>query len=165
MKLAVISDTHDNIRALAAAMPHLVQADLVIHCGDLCSPFIVSRLGQGVRVPVHIVWGNNEGDVLLMTRIAQNLPNIHFHAELAELDLDGFKVAVNHYPNIARPLAESGRYQLVCYGHDHTAHFSRIGTCDLLNPGELLGLKGKMTIAIYDTDRRQAEFVDIAPAD
>lgn len=163
MKLAVISDTHDAFANLALAMPHMARADVVIHCGDVCSPFIIGQLGKGVTVPVHVVWGNNEGDILLMTRVAAEFPHIHFHGELAELDFEGFSVAVNHYPRLARALAQTGRYNLVCYGHDHTPHFSRNGVTDLLNPGELLGLKSQPTIAIYDTISRSAEHVRVKP--
>lgn len=161
MKLAIISDTHDNSASLAAALPYLVEADAIIHCGDICSGFIIGQLAHGLSQPVHIVWGNSEGDILLMTKVAAEFTHIRFHGALAELNLDGLKVAVNHYPRIARPLAESGRYDLVCYGHDHTAHFSQIGKTDLLNPGELLGLKGQPTIALYDTETRIAEHIKI----
>ncbi len=40
MKLAILSDTHDNVWALRVALTHLSRAEAVIHCGDLCSPFM-----------------------------------------------------------------------------------------------------------------------------
>jgi putative phosphoesterase len=107
------------------------------------------------------VWGNNDGDKRLLTEVAQGVENIHLHGDIADLDFDGFKVAVNHYPKIARALAESGRYALVCYGHDHTAHEEWVGDTLLLNPGELMGLQGRSTVAIYDTDRKEVEFIEI----
>ena len=163
MKLAVISDTHDAFANLALAIPHLAKADVVIHCGDVCSPFIIGQLGKGLKNPVHIVWGNNEGDILLMTRVAAEFSNINFQGEMAELKFDGFTVAVTPSPRLARALAQSGRYNLVCYGHDHTPHFSRVGVSDLLNPGELLGLKSQPTLAIYDTLTRAAEHIRVKP--
>ena len=44
MKLAVLSDTHDNIPKLEAALRMMAEADAVLHCGDLCSPFVVERI-------------------------------------------------------------------------------------------------------------------------
>jgi uncharacterized protein len=88
-------------------------------------------------------------------------PEIRLHGAFAELQIDGLRIAVNHYPEIARPLAASGLYELICYGHDHTAHQSRAGKCTLLNPGELMGLQGKATFAWFDTQSREAKFVEV----
>jgi putative phosphoesterase len=143
MQLTVISDTHDNIWKLDEALPTLRSADAVIHCGDLCSPFMIHRLGRGVERPVHIVWGNNEGDRVTISRAVEEYPHLTLHGDLAELELGGLRVAVNHYPQIASRLAGTGEFDLVCYGHDHSAHEEWIGECLLLNPGELMGLKGR----------------------
>lgn len=160
MRIAILSDTHDNIWKLEAALARMEEADLFIHCGDLCSPFMIPRIGQAAAGrPVHIVWGNNEGDIRLICQNASSFSGFHFHGALAELTVDGVRLAVNHYPEIARPLAASGRYDLVCYGHNHQADQSRVGSCLLLNPGELMGLYGKTSFAWFDTGTRQAEFV------
>ncbi len=162
MKIAVFSDTHDNIWKLELALGLMKNADVLIHCGDLCSPFVMKRLGEASKDrPVHVVWGNNEGDIRLICQIAEKYSNIQLHGELAELELDGLKLAINHYPDIARSLANSDFYDLVCYGHDHIAYQGLIGDCILLNPGEIMGLKGKTTFAFVDTQSRQIEFVEV----
>jgi putative phosphoesterase len=162
MKIAVLSDSHDNITKLDVALPTLRSADAIIHCGDLCSPFMIHRLGSGVGdIPVHIVWGNNEGDPWRIAKVADEYPHVTLHGELAELELGKLRVAVNHYPKIARGLAKSGDYDLVCYGHDHIAHEEWIDECLLLNPGELLGLKGRSTLALLDTTNRKVSWVDV----
>jgi putative phosphoesterase len=163
MQIAVFSDSHDNIRKVDEALKAAEKADMFVHCGDLCSPFVVKRLGEAAEGrPLHIVWGNNDGDVLLMCKVAAGFQGIEFHGEFAELTIDGTRIAVNHYPQIARPLAASGFYDLVCYGHDHTAVSEQIGDCALLNPGELFGLYGKTTFAWFDTTSKAVEFVELA---
>lgn len=161
MQLAVISDTHDNIWKLEQAAPHLGQAQAVLHCGDLCSPFVIKKLGEMTDVPVHVVWGNNDGDPFTIAKVAQDFTNIHLHGALAEVELGGVKVAVNHYPEIARRLAQSGAYDLVCYGHDHTAHKEQVGDCLLLNPGELMGLNGRSTFALLDHATMEPTWVEL----
>jgi putative phosphoesterase len=162
MKIAVLSDSHDNIWKLAAAMPHLAAADVVIHCGDLIAPFMILRLIKGTgSKPVHIVWGNNDGDKGLIAQVAAKAENIQLHGDFAHLELGGLKIAANHYPKIARTLAEAGCYDVVCYGHDHTAHVEWVGETLLLNPGELMGLQGRSTIALLETETREVEFVEI----
>jgi putative phosphoesterase len=152
MRITVISDSHDNIWKLAQAMPYLAQSDAVIHCGDLVAPFMIKRLAAGVKeVPVHSVWGNNDGDKRLLTQFAEESGNITIHGDFAHLEIGGRSIAVTHYPDIAQALAASGQYDIVCYGHDHTAHEEQVGGTLLLNPGELMGMNGKSTLAQVDT--------------
>lgn len=162
MIVAVMSDSHDNIWRLDAAMGQMDEAGLLIHCGDLCSPFVIQHIGKAARDrPVHVVWGNNEGDVRLICQVASQYQNLHLHGDFAELEIEGLRVAVNHYPEVASSLAASGRYDLVCYGHDHQARKKKVGACLLLNPGEVMGMKGQATFALFDTETRDARFVDV----
>ncbi|NJO84854.1 MAG: metallophosphoesterase family protein, partial [Blastochloris sp.] len=64
MKLAILSDIHDQVWNLRAALAHIsdAQVDTVLCCGDLCSPFVVGILASGFPGPIHAVSGNNEGD-------------------------------------------------------------------------------------------------------
>jgi putative phosphoesterase len=162
VRIAVLSDSHDNIWKLAEAMPRLADADVVLHCGDLCSPFMIRRLGEGLGdTPLHIVWGNNDGDAHALTLVAGGYPSVELHGQTGRLELDGWQAAFNHYPDIARDMALSGQYDLVCYGHDHTAHQEMVGGCLLLNPGDLMGLKGTSSIALVDTGSGKATYVSL----
>ena len=161
MRIGIISDTHDNIWRLEEALARLQDTEVVLHCGDLVSPFMIHRMGKGLgERPVHVVWGNNDGDKRAVTQAASQYPNITLHGDFAELTLDNWRIAINHYPEIGRALAKSGQYDLVCYGHDHTAHQEEIGSTLLLNPGEVMGLNGRATLAIYDTGPRVAEVLE-----
>jgi putative phosphoesterase len=124
---------------------------------------MVKKLGEALGGrPSHIVWGNNDGDVRLICQIASQYEQILLHGDFAHLKLDGLRIAVNHYPEIARGLAATGTYDLVCYGHDHTAHQSLVGDCVLLNPGELMGMYGESTYALFNTASREVEIVGIS---
>jgi len=162
MLIAILSDSHDNIWKLDCALALMSDVDVLIHCGDLCSPFVVKKLGEVFdRRPVHIVWGNNDGDVRLICQIASQYEKMFLHGALAQLEIDCVRIAVNHYPEIAWGLAASGAFDLVCYGHDHTVHHSLVGDCLLLNPGELMGMYGQSSYALYDTDSREAEIIEV----
>jgi len=161
MKIAVLSDSHDNIWKLDAAMGILQKAEAVLHCGDLCSPFMVKRMAEGIEAPIHIVWGNNDGDRFNILKVAQEYRHVHIEGPYTELSLGGREVALSHYPRIACPAARSGQYDLVCYGHDHSAHEERVGDCLVLNPGELMGLQGRSTFACVDLETMVVEFIDV----
>jgi putative phosphoesterase len=163
MKIAILSDIHDNIWKLEELLEGITRsgAEALLFCGDLCAPFTLKQIAEGVAGPAHFILGNNDGDVLLLSRIANGLDNATLHGHFAYLELEGTKIAINHYPQIARDQALSGQYDLVCHGHDHTANVERIGDTLLVNPGEGMGRYGKSTFALYDTQTRTAEITTV----
>jgi putative phosphoesterase len=162
MKLAVLSDTHDNIWTLDQAMPHLQEADAVLHCGDLVSASIVEHIAQGVGdQPLHIVWGNCDIDRLNIEKKAAGFRSIQLHGLTAKLELSGTSIAAAHYPFVARDLAESGEYDLVCFGHSHVPHEEWVGDCLLLNPGEIQGVHGKCTMAVVTLPERSVVWIEL----
>ena len=163
MKVAILSDAHDNIWKLGDLLEDVGRsgAGVLLFCGDLCAPFTLKQIGEGFGGPVHVVQGNNDGDVLYLTRIANGLDNVTWHGSFAYLEFDGRKVAINHYPQIARDQALCGQYELVCYGHDHTANVESLGKTLLVNPGEVMGRFGKSTYAVYDTTSGCAELCEV----
>lgn len=152
MIIAVLSDTHDNIWNLADALDKVRAsgAEVLIFCGDFCAPFTLTQIAQGFPGPVHCVFGNNDGDPWLLTRNALAAGNVTLHGQYAELALGGRRIAVNHYPEIARRIAESGQFDLVCYGHNHRCKVERVGETVLANPGEVMGRFGSPTFGLYD---------------
>lgn len=156
MKLTILSDIHDNVWNLQKVLdsPEVQKTGAMLCCGDLCAPFILKLLGQGYPNPIHIVLGNNDGDVASFIRVAANFPNIHLHGEYFRGEFGGRTLAANHYPDKGRLLAESGQYDIVCYGHDHQLNRGeKIGPPShgasgnkentlLLNPGAVMGYDG-----------------------
>lgn len=156
-KIAIISDSHDQIAALTHALDlaNAAGAAMLLHCGDLCAPFMLNLLGERFAGPLHVVFGNNDGDGRLLQIIAAKHPHITLHGIYAEVEVDKRRLAMIHYPEPARRIAQSGQFDLVCYGHDHTRLLEQVGQGWLLNPGELLGMKGAASWAIYDTEMGQ----------
>jgi len=109
MRVAVLSDCHDNIWNLEKVLPRLRQADVAIFCGDFCAPFTLKMLAEGFAGPVHAVLGNNDGDVYLLLRVAKQASNVTLHQSVGELELDGRHLAVVHYPHLGEALALSGK--------------------------------------------------------
>lgn len=153
MKIVIISDIHDHRLKLRAALHMLQEADEMICCGDLCSPFIMKDLGNGFARNIHIVFGNNDGDHFRLTKTAGEFPQIQLHGEVAELQLGGKRFAVSHFDNIGRMLATSEVYDVVCYGHNHQFEVAHDGNTLKINPGEIMGeLTGTSSFVIYDTE-------------
>lgn len=162
MKIAIISDIHDHIPNLRRALDQLRDCDELICCGDLCSPFIVKELGQGFQGSIHVVFGNNDGDLYRITEAARRFDQMDLYGEFVELELDGKRFGVNHFDNLGRALARSDRYDVVCFGHNHQFEITPTDNALIINPGEIYGgLTGDSTCVRYDTDSGEAARVDI----
>lgn len=164
MKIAVLSDIHDNIWNLEAALHQVrgLEAEVLLFLGDFCAPFTLAQIAEGFGGPVHVVFGNNDGDLFLLSKVAARHPHVTLHGQLAELELGGRKIALNHYPDISLRLAESGAYDAVFSGHDHQRYVHRIGRALWANPGEIMGRFGQPGFGVYDTGGGEFSHVDLA---
>ena len=124
------------------------------------APFVIAELK---RFPgeVHVVFGNNDGDRFLLSRLAAHT-NVTLHGEVATLELGGRSLLATHDPKAAEAFAATGRYAAVFYGHVHQAGEARVGETLLLGAGELMGFKEKPSFALYDTETNAAERVSLA---
>jgi putative phosphoesterase len=140
MKILLLSDIHDNVWALQVILQsqQAVEADVLICCGDLCSPFIIDLLAV-FKKPVHTVLGNNDCDVAAMTGKLPKYLNVKIHGEYYRDELDNKTIAVNHYPDKAQKLLQLQAYDVVCYGHDHSIFAKNEDKTLLLNPGAVMG--------------------------
>jgi len=162
MHVAILSDIHDHIPNLRAALKHCQDAEVLICCGDLCSPFIAKELGQGFARDIHVVFGNNDGDRFRIAANAAKYPHLKFHGEFAELHLGGRRFAVNHFDNLGRAMAEGQAFDVVCFGHNHQFEIMQMERTLIINPGEIYGgLSGHATLVRYDTQSGQAERIDL----
>lgn len=162
MKVAIISDIHDNLPKLRAALARAQEAEVLICCGDLCSPFVAKELGLGFQKPVHVVFGNNDGDRWRIGMNGAKYPHLQFHGEYVELELGGKSFSVNHFDPIGRAIAKGGAYDVVCFGHNHKFEVTPQGRTLIINPGEIYGgLTSHSTFVIYDTETGKAERVEV----
>ena len=157
MKIGIISDSHDHMKELKQVMEKLKDCEALIHCGDACAPFVHKELGN-FNGPVHIVVGNNEGEQFHMMRVKPD--NVTIYKPLAELEIAGKKIAITHYKDFADPLALTGKYDVVFYGHTHKKDSHKVNETLVLNPGDLMNLHGERGYAIYDTDTGEATQYD-----
>jgi len=157
MRIGVISDSHDRLPALRRALEVLGQAGVgaILHAGDYVAPF-AAKLLAGVRVPVHCVYGNNDGE---RRGLKEVLPQIQDGP--LRLELGGRTIVVVHSSESLAPEHMAGA-DVVIAGHTHRiVNESREGRL-WLNPGECCGwLTGRCTAAVLDADAMAAEIVEI----
>ncbi|MDA8404717.1 MAG: metallophosphoesterase family protein [Desulfobacteraceae bacterium] len=153
MKIAVMSDSHDNIWNLEKALAIIKKenACMIIHCGDFVAPFMLREL-EKAGIPVYGVLGNNDGSQYLLTKTAlTGVKQFTLFELVGFVEAEGFIISFTHQKVVAEGLAATGKYNLVCYGHSHQYSLEILGETILLNPGEIMGKDGHPGFCIVDT--------------
>lgn len=166
MRLGIISDIHENFHNLFLALEAMDALDVeIIYClGDLMNPGIAKILAAQAT-PTHLIWGNNDGERVDITKTAMETGSSLSVANSTYdfVKPDGVNIFLTHYFDLADPMAKSGLFSAVFYGHDHIKTMRRINNCLVLNPGELAASKtGVASFAWYDTSTGEAQIVDLA---
>jgi len=165
MKLAIASDFHDNFHntILFLQKAKAKGAKKLILLGDYTSPSTVKLL-VNFKLPIIMIWGNNDGEKVNITKLALSHQNkIQLSATTYDfLEIDNRKIFITHYNNLAKPMAKSGNFDAVFYGHNHQKQIIKIGNCLVVNPGEICALRtGFASFALYDTNNNQAEIITL----
>jgi putative phosphoesterase len=165
MKICIVSDSHDRgpMLAEAVATAQAEGAEAVIHCGDLIGTNTL-KASLKFQLPIHLVHGNNLGDIVSLARIACSSDGqFTYHGRDAAFSLGGKRIFMTHYPHYGNGMACTGDYDLVCCGHSHeplirTQANVKGGETWLVNPGTIAGLGAPAATWIFgDLDSMQFE--------
>lgn len=165
MLIGIVSDSHDNVPMLRSAVEHFNHAgcELVIHAGDIISPFAMALFEQ-LSCPFKAVYGNNDGE-----KVGLKLKAVAVGGSIDTPPLDfeagGLRIRVLHDCGDWEAEAAKSGADIVIFGHTHQVVVETgegaeppIG----INPGECGGwLGGKCTAAILDTRNRQVRLIDL----
>ena len=158
MKVGIMSDSHDNVPAIAKAVGFFNDAgvSLVIHAGDLVSPF-VSKPMKELEMEFEIVFGNNDGERLGLAHVfggrIRRPPHIVLH--------EGRRILVLHEPDNLDALIASNRFDVIVYGHTHELDI-RKGDTLVINPGECGGwVGGRRTVVLWDMESGDVEIMQV----
>jgi putative phosphoesterase len=170
MKICILSDSHDHIPLLEAAVKDARArgAEAVVHCGDVVAPSTLACLEQ-FGLPVHVIHGNNTGDLYALTRLSHRPGGIlRYHGMDAGIELGGRRIFLVHYPHYARAMAATGDWDLVCCGHSHKVSIEWLPNVHgeetaLVNPGTVGGVgKPQATWVLADLDKMSFDVHEVS---
>ena len=166
MKIAVISDSHDNKDKIvkAVAVMNERKIDVLIHCGDFIAPFVkrwFDGLNENIKNNFYGVFGNNDGERVMLKQVLGQICDIPGLELITEID--GKKIFASHMPTpeTLDALANSQKFDIILRGHTHEIINKKYANGVLVvNPGEACGyLTGKGSFAIIDTKTDDAEII------
>ena len=167
MIAGLVSDTHDNVWNAKKIMDAFKEygVEVVFHMGDIIAPFTLKIFSE---VPFYAVFGNNDGERLVLKDVAEKSGSIISDGPL-EVQMGGRKFLLVHgWGSVDRTrrmvysMAKSGDFNYLLYGHTHQRDFKKVGKTLVINPGEGCGcLSGSGSAAVLDITSGEIEFLDI----
>ena len=163
MKIGILSDTHNNLANLAAALELFEREGVrtLIHCGDFTGVEVARKMAG---FQVISVFGNGDfasGEIReeLMQQNIDNYAGLVFSGRIGEA-----RVAVTHghLPGRVEELVHSGGYDYVFQGHSYHHKEERFGITRLINPGALGGMhREERRVCLLDLSTGKTNFIKI----
>ncbi|MCE1248135.1 MAG: metallophosphoesterase [Firmicutes bacterium] len=150
MKIGIISDTHDNILMMKKAVEIFREKkiELLLHAGDHVAPF-TCMVWEELGVEVIAVFGNNDGDHSFLRKRFRKIGRIYDRPR--EIIIGKRRILMLHEPDNLNEYSQSGKYDLVIFGHTHKQKIYLEDETLVINPGEGCGwITGKATAVIID---------------
>jgi hypothetical protein len=139
MKIAIISDTHDNITNLENFLVIAKREKIggIIHCGDVTTPETLDLLADKFSGPIKLADGNMEIRREEFAEVVERHKNLEVFPDVGEWEISRhaldtnvsqdvshsvanmIKIAFVHKPDKTEELAQTGQYSFVFYGHTH----------------------------------------------
>src|SRR3972149_3842906 len=117
MKIAIISDTHDNLQNLRVFFDFAKKENIeaIIHCGDTAHSETLDEILNNFSGSVFLSFGNM--DFREEFSNFKNNERLKIFEEFGQTELDGLKIGFFHFPELAMENAK--KYDFVFYGHTH----------------------------------------------
>jgi hypothetical protein len=128
-----------------------------LHCGDIGNPESLKESLENFKEEFFGVFGNMDKDFKILVEEYNKIQGVEIKEDIFEKIIDKKQIAFTHFPEEAKKLAQSGKFDLVFYGHTHRPWEEKVNECRVINPGELAGQFQKPTFAVYDTETDNLE--------
>lgn len=151
MKIAIISDIHDNLLNLKTFFNWVRNESIekLICCGDVTNLETINFLSQNFTGEIILVRGNMEvydEDILL------DYLNIKYLGRYGVFNLSGTLIGVCHEPEfIPLVMKKNSTVKMIFYGHTHKPWIETRGKTIFVNPGTLGGVFQKASFAFWNT--------------
>lgn len=158
MKIAIISDSHDNLNNLKICLSLIKKEGVgkIICCGDVCSLETLKFISTNFLGEIFLVAGNAE---TYQEKELKGIKNISYHGLLGYTKIDNLNIGFCHKPTQLKELQEKAKIKLdfIFYGHTHKPWLKKELDTFLANPGNVAGIFYQATFALLNTDTKNLE--------
>lgn len=160
MKIAIISDIHDNIVNLKKFLDWSGKksVDKILCCGDVTNEDTLGFLSEKFFGEIFLVYGNVE---IFGEDFAKSLKNVNCLGRTGVIELDGVIVGMCHQPFLIDEVIEKYSPQIIFYGHTHKPWIEDRSSIKVINPGTLGGNWYQATFAFWDTEKKDIKLINL----
>ena len=165
MRIGILSDTHNNVSNLLAALRIFREEGVsqLIHCGDMANVFTASQISG---FDVIYVNGNSDESAAAINHTVWTLnPRNETPGLVYSGKLDGVGIAATHghMPQRMDKLLKTRSIAYVFHGHTHRQRDELIGKTRVINPGALGGARHEpRTVCVLDLATGDNRFITVA---
>jgi putative phosphoesterase len=169
MKTAIISDVHNNEVNLKKVLDFCMREGIktIVCCGDLASKETLDFLCDNFSEIILYTFGNADYDDLRELVPQKKYRNAHLFENFGEAIVEKKNVAFVHFPDKAKSLARTGKYDFIFYGHTHKPWINKARAdanqkeYTLLNPGTTAGEIYPPTFAVWNNENDDFQLIRI----
>jgi hypothetical protein len=187
MRIAIISDIHNNLANLKKVLDYCASKKIqtIICCGDLANMETLDFLNDNFSGEIYYTFGNMDDEQMTdeichpekIRQLAEKskdlttcrYKNTFIFKKFGEVEIEKKHIAFVHYPDKARELCESGKYDFVFHGHTHKPWVAPVETmadqrpkkCTILNPGNVANEIYPPTFAVWEIDNDKFDLIRI----
>ena len=156
MKIAVISDIHDNLVNLQKVLLWINKNSIeeIICCGDVANDETIETVASSFKNNIHLVKGNM--DYFDEAKLS-SFKNIIYYNKIGRAKFGDVWIGMCHEPFLLDSVLDKGACDIVFYGHTHKPWEENKKGVRFVNPGTLAGMFQKGTFAVFDTGNGEME--------
>ena len=164
MKIAIISDIHDNIPNLEKVLKYLKDNNIkkIICCGDFGTERTFDKLAE-FKGEIFTVLGNMDEGYVEYNEIKDKYSHCRVWEVSGEIIIDNIRIGFTHKPEDAYlKISEQKNYfDIYFYGHTHKPWEQDFQGTRLVNPGNVANQFYPPTFAVFTTENKSLKLITI----
>ena len=154
MKIAILSDLHDNLINLDIFLKK-ESPDKIIFCGDLTNSETLAHLSDKFKKEINLVSGNAE---IYRAIECQHYQQINHWGNVGIIKVEKLTIGFCHEPEkIDILIQQDKKLDYIFYGHTHKPWLEKKSEIILANPGAIGGGFQRASYALLDTIKNKLE--------
>lgn len=158
MKIAIISDIHDNLINLEKCLKTCQEekVEKIICCGDVGNFETLKYISSNFSGEIFLVEGNAE---TYHEKDVSKLANINYQGLIGYANLNKKNIGFCHKSIDIPKVKENSESKLdfIFYGHSHKPWLETVAGTALINPGNIANIYYQATFALLDLETKNLE--------
>lgn len=155
MKIAIISDTHDNLKNLRTFFnfSKKEKIKILIHCGDVTNGETLKFIEENFNNKIFLSLGNAD----IVNSFFKINKKTKIFEKIGKIKIGKLKIGFCHQFDFKKTKEKIKNFNFFFFGHIHYPLLRKEKNCYFVNPGNLAGIYYKASFAVLNTDSKKIE--------